>query len=155
VSQKESGARYSLTGAQLQTRRQVEYDALTACMNILAYCATEDQLAKQYLSIAQLFQGALLATDVIFDSETKPDTFSITSDSKIVGVSPQAYDWTTAQYWFIDPICQPLSFITSEPIHHGTWSPTPYGPNVKIPHGAAFAGYATSSDCPTDAEPFN
>lgn len=134
VSQKESGSR--LTGVQLQTRRQMEYDALTACMNILAYCATEDQLAKQYLSIAQLFKSALSAVDV-----------TTTPDSIIVGEFSQAYDWsTTTQCWY--PICQPSTFNPFESIHHGTWSPTPYGPNVNIPYGLAFAGYAASGDLP-------
>jgi hypothetical protein len=123
VSQKESGACYSLTGIQLQTRRQIEYDALTACMNILVYCATGDQLAKQYLSIAQLFQSALSAADIMFDSETKPDMLSTTSDSIIIDVSPQAYDWsTTTQYWSIDPIFQPFAFNPFNSIHPSTWS---------------------------------
>jgi hypothetical protein len=73
----------------------MEYDAITTCISTLAYCAMEDQLAKQYLSIAQLFQSALSAAGVTFDSETKPDMLSTTSDSITVGVSPQSRDWSS------------------------------------------------------------
>ena len=94
VSQKESVARYNFTGAQLQTRRQTEQDGLAACVNVLAYCAIEDKLAKQYLSIAKLFQKAMLATDVELLTAVNPHGVPTTmSHSTSVGLSPQAYDY--------------------------------------------------------------
>jgi hypothetical protein len=53
----------------------MEHDGLNACMNILAFCATEDELASRYLSIAIVFQNAL-------------STLPITSDLEAVDPSP-------------------------------------------------------------------
>jgi hypothetical protein len=69
----------------------MDHDGLTACMSILAYCATEDQLAKQYLSIARVFQSALSAVDINPHPETKQEALPTPSDSETVGPSPQDY----------------------------------------------------------------
>jgi hypothetical protein len=67
------------------------HDGLTACMSILAYCATEDQLAKQYLSIARVFQNALSVANVKPHPETKQEVLAIPADTETVGPSPRDY----------------------------------------------------------------
>lgn len=90
--------RSSLTGALLQARRQIEHNGLTACMNILAYCATVDPLAKQYLGITKVLQNALSAVDVRLLPENVPEPFPTISDTETVDLSPQAYD-CSASVW--------------------------------------------------------
>jgi hypothetical protein len=98
LSQKAFASRFNLTGAQLQARRQIEHNGLTACMNTLAYCATEDPLAKQYLSFAEVFQSALSAADVELQPETHPEGFPTALDTESVNLSPSTYDYS-ASVW--------------------------------------------------------
>jgi hypothetical protein len=87
-----------MVGAQLHARRQMEHDGLNACMNIMAFCATEDQLAGHYLSIANVFQNALSTANVKLQPETTPETFLTTSDAEAIDPSPHYYDYSPSNW---------------------------------------------------------
>jgi hypothetical protein len=76
----------------------MEHDGLNACMNIMAFCATEDQLASHYLGIAKVFQNALSTVNVKLQPEIAPGTFPTTSDSEAVDPSPHYYDCSASNW---------------------------------------------------------
>lgn len=87
-----------MVGAQLQARRQMEHDGFNAGMNIIAFCATEDQLASHYLSIAKVFQNALSTANVRLQPETTPEAFPTTSDTEVIDPSPHYYDCSASNW---------------------------------------------------------
>src|SRR5947209_887130 len=104
----------------------MEHDGLNACMNILAFCATEDQLASHYLSIAKVFHNALSVINVKLQPETAAGTFPTTSDSEAVDLSPHDYD-CSASNWPAPPALTNTSTsqtsISTSMLYHDTDQP--------------------------------